>query len=76
VHPFQQVRGHQVLEAGPCLRHDRPIDVVVLLFLLHGADPGVSKWRQPEDGVETLEHLDPAGDGLVADLQVLAQRVD
>ena len=50
--------------------------MVVLLFLLHGADPRVAKGREPEDGVETLEDLDPAGDSLVADLQVLADRVD
>ena len=76
VHPFQQVHGHQVLEAGAGAADRNPVVVVVLPRLLHGADRRRAERRHADDGVQPLQHVEPAGDGAVADLQVLAQRVD
>ena len=75
VHPLQQVHGHQVLEAGGPVAHLDPVVVVVLLRLLDGAERRRAERLDAEDGVEPLENLQPAADGPVADLQVLAQRV-
>ena len=76
VHPLEQVRRHQVLEALRLAGDERPVEVVVLLLLLHGADPRRAERREPEDGVEALEDRHPAGHRLVADLEVLPQRVE
>ena len=76
MHPLQQVHGHQVLEAGRPVRNRNPVVVVVLPRLPDRPDHGRAERRQPHDGVEPLENLQPAGHGPVAHRQVLTQRVD
>ena len=52
------------------------IEVIVLLFLLHRANPGRAERREPEDRVQAFEDFEPARNRLVGHLQILAQGVD
>jgi hypothetical protein len=76
VDPLEQVSRHEVLEALWLAGDDGPVEVVVLLLLLHRPQPRRAERRQSEHGVQPLEDLDPSSDGGVADLEVLAQRID
>src|ERR1039457_1039221 len=63
---------HQVLETRAVLRHQGPIEVVVLALLLHRANLGCAERRHPEDGVQPLKDLQPVFGQLVADPRVIS----
>jgi len=76
VNPLEQVRGDEVLESLRIARYERPVEMVVLLLLLDGPDPGCAEGREAEESVQAFENADPVGHGLVADLQILPQSID
>ena len=76
VHPFQQVGRDQILEPGRVVGHRAPVEVIVLLFLLDGANARHPNGREAKNCIESLECPEPARDRLVRDLQILAQRID
>jgi len=76
VDPLEEVRSDEVLEAGRLAGNQRPVEVVVLLLLLHGPEAWRAEGSEPEDGVEPLEDAHPARHRLVGDLQILPEGVD
>jgi len=51
MHPLEQVGGHQILETGTGCLYEGPIPVVVLLFILDGANARCAKRREAEDQI-------------------------
>ena len=74
--PLEQVRRDQVLEAERVLFDQRPVEMIVLALLLDGADARSAERRNAEQRVQPLQDVQPARERLVADLQVLAKRID
>ena len=60
VNPLEEVRGHQVLEPLRLSGHEGPVEVIVLLRLLHGSDPGRPVRRETEQRIEPLEDREPS----------------
>lgn len=70
------MRCHEVLESGHLSLGERPVEVVVLLLLLHGPEARRSEVRQAKDRAESLENARPRSHRLVRHLQVFSEGVE
>src|SRR5207237_1555142 len=76
VDPLEQMRGDEVLEPRTGLGNQRPVEVIMLLLLLDGTDPGAAERRKPKDRVQPLQDRKPPRGGLVTHAEVFPQVVD